>query len=276
MILRVTFFALMALGLLGLGFIGYTTIRPSLGGADDMTPPVIITVLIAKRDLPAGSLLKPADLSTRQMSKAAAPGDATLDSDDERRALFGAMVRRSLAAGEIVHLSDALRPGDHGFLAAVIKGDMRAVTVGVDAISGTAGLIWPGDRVDLILTQTIADSTLPIGRRIVAETVVSNVRVIAIDQRIVEGAANSSATPDARTITLEVSKLDAQGVQVAVRLGRLSLSVRPADGPDGPAKTGTTWAADVSPALADDMQTPTIGQVIKVWHGTDNGKDFKF
>ena len=52
-----------------------------------------------------------------------------------------------------------MRPGDHGFLAAVLAAGMRAVTVGVDATTGAAGLIWPGDRVDLILTQTIQAAT---------------------------------------------------------------------------------------------------------------------
>jgi pilus assembly protein CpaB len=283
MILRVTFFALMALGLLGLGFVGYASTRPpqDVAGASKPPPPVLVSVLSAAHDIPAGSLLKPADLTTKQVQRASLPADATMDTDDERRGLYGAMVRRSIAAGDIVRIPDALRPGDHGFLAAVLKGDMRAVTVGVDAISGTAGLIWPGDRVDLILTQTIAESAVPIGHRIVAETVVSDVRVIAIDQRMVEGAANSSATPDARTVTLEVNKADAQGVQVAVRLGRLSLSVRPADGgtdagpPGGP--IGTTWASDISPALAGDMQPPpAASRVIKVWSSTGDGKDFKF
>ena len=65
---------------------------------------------------------------------------------------------------------------------------MRAVTVAVDATTGAAGLIWPGDRVDLILTQTIQEATLPLGRRVAAETVLSDVRVIAIDQQLVQGA----------------------------------------------------------------------------------------
>ncbi len=284
MILRVTFFALMALGLLGLGFIGYAATRPppqtAAAAAAAQSARVMVSVLPAAPDIPAGSLLKPADLASRQVPQASVPADATPDSEDERRALYGAMVRRSMAAGEVIHLADALRPGDHGFLAAVLKGDMRAVTVGVDNISGTAGLIWPGDRVDLILTQTIAEPSLPIGRRIVAETVVSNVRVIAIDQRMVEGAANSSPAPEARTVTLEVSEHDAQGVQVAVRLGRLSLSVRPADGgtDSGPAHgpIGTTWASDISPALAGDMKAPTASREIKIWQSTGDGKDFKF
>jgi pilus assembly protein CpaB len=241
----------------------------------------MVGVLTAAHDIPAGGLLKPADLATRQVARDSVPADATMDTEDERRALYGAMVRRSMPLGDIIRLNDALRPGDHGFLAAVLKGNMRAVTVGVDAISGTAGLIWPGDRVDLILTQTIADPSLPIGHRIVAETVVSNVRVIAIDQRMVEGAANSSPAPEARTVTLEVNEKDAQAVQVAVRLGRLSLSVRPADGGTDPGPAGgpigTTWASDVSPALRRDMQPPAAQtHVIKIWQGADDGKDFKF
>jgi pilus assembly protein CpaB len=285
MILRVTFFALMALGLLGLGFIGYAATRPptetTAAAAAAQQATVKVVVLTAVRDIPAGSLLKPADLGSRQMTKDAVPADATMDTEDERRGLYGAMVRRNMVHGEIVRLDDALRPGDHGFLAAVLKGDMRAVTVGVDAISGTAGLIWPGDRVDLILTQTIAEPSLPIGRRIVAETVVSDVRVIAIDQRMVAGAANSGPAPEARTVTLAVNKTQAQGVEVAVRLGKLSLSVRPADegsNPD-PAGTpiGTTWASDISPALAGDVPPPpAANRMIKVWQGTDDGKDFKF
>jgi pilus assembly protein CpaB len=281
MILRVTFFALMALGLLGLGFIGYAATRPPPAAAAAAMPtPVMVSLLTAARDIPAGSLLKPADLAAKQVPQASVPAGATMDTEDERRALYGAMVRRSMVSGDLVRLADALRPGDHGFLAAVLKGDTRAVTVGVDATSGTAGLIWPGDRVDLILTQTIADPSLPIGRRIVAETVVSDARVIAIDQRMVEGAANSGPTPEARTVTLEVDKEAAQGVQVAVRLGRLSLSVRPADGATDPAAgrdpTRTTWASDVSPALATDAHPPTASRAMKVWQGTADGKDFKF
>jgi pilus assembly protein CpaB len=282
MILRVTFFALMALGLLGLGFIGFAATRPPPAtAAEARLPLVMVSVLTAAHDIPAGSLLKPADISSKQIPKASIPADATIDTEDERRAIYGAMVRRSMALGEIVRAADALRPGEHGFLAAVLKGDMRAVTVGVDAISGTAGLIWPGDRVDLILTQTIAEPSVAIGHRIVAETVVSDVRVIAIDQRMVEGAANSGPAPEARTVTLEVNKTDAQGVQVAVRLGRLSLSVRPADGGADPSPAGgpigTTWASDISPALAGDMQPPPpVSRVIKVWQSTGDGKDFKF
>lgn len=281
MVLRVTFFALMALGLLGLGFIGFAATRPPQQANGAPPPPVTTRILTAARDIPAGSLVKPGDLSSKEVPLASVPAGSTMDTDEERRGIVGAMLRRPLTYGEPIRAADALRPGDHGFLAAVLKGDMRAVTIGVDAITSTAGLIWPGDRVDLILTQNIGDSTLPIGRRVVAETVVADVRVIAIDQRMVEGAANGGPTPDARTVTLEVNKDQAQAVQVAIRLGRLSLSVRPADGVSTEATRHpvgvTTFASDVSAALSADLVPPVpASQSIKVWSGTTEGKDFKF
>jgi pilus assembly protein CpaB len=280
MVLRVAFFALMSLGLLGLGFIAYASSRPAHDAAA-LPPPATVRVLMATKNVSAGNLLKPGDLGSKEVPASAVPAGSTMDDEDERRGLVGAMLRRSLAAGDMIHLTDALRPGDHGFLAAVLKGDMRAVTVGVDAITSTAGLIWPGDRVDVILTQTIADQALPLGHRIAAETVVSDARVIAIDQRMVEGAANGGPSPDARTVTLEVDKNAAQAVQVAIRLGRLSLSVRPADsGPDEPSKShlpSTTFASDVSPALSADLApTPPVTRSIKIWSSSGDGKDFKF
>jgi Flp pilus assembly protein CpaB len=98
---------------------------------------------------------------------------------------------------------------------------------------------------------------------------------------MVQGAANSGPTPEARTVTLEVDESEAQGVQVAVRLGRLSLSVRPADGPTSKSSVrgpiGTTWASDVSPALANDVPAPpAAAHVMKVWQSTGDGRDFKF
>jgi pilus assembly protein CpaB len=98
---------------------------------------------------------------------------------------------------------------------------------------------------------------------------------------MVEGAANGGPSPDARTVTLEVDKNAAQAVQVAIRLGRLSLSVRPADsGPDEPSKShlpSTTFASDVSPALSADLApTPPVTRSIKIWSSSGDGKDFKF
>ena len=277
MALRITFFALMALGLLGLGAIAFVATHPARPMVATIAPrPVTERVLVASRAIRAGSLIKPEDLTAKSIPIAQRQASESLDTPAMRRALTGSMVRRSLTAGEPVRRDELLRPGDHGFLAAVLKPGMRAVTVGVDDITGTAGLIWPGDKVDLILTEKISNPAITQGQSIVAETVLSDVRVIAIDQRLIEGAAAGEPTRQAHTVTLEVTEAEAQKVQVAVRLGRLSLSVRSAQNVAGIAPGHqATWASDVSPALASVSHSPP-GGVMNIWQGAANAQEFKF
>jgi pilus assembly protein CpaB len=282
MILRIMFFALMALGLLGFGTVAWISTRPPTpppqAAATPPPAPVKLTVLAAARPIRAGSLLKPEDLLSKEILSNDQSPDMSADTVEARHSLSGAMVRRSLSAGEPVRGTDVMRPGDHGFLAAVLAPGLRAVTVGVDAITGSAGLIWPGDRVDLILTQTIQEATLPIGRRVAAETVLSDVRVIAIDHQLVQGAETSGSENQARTVTLEVTQEQAARVSVAVRLGRLSLTVRSADAAPGQqiaASPNTTWAVDVSPALGAEAPAPTQN-TIRVFQGSADAKEFKF
>ena len=239
-------------------------------------PPAKVAVLGAARPLRAGSLLKPEDLAAKEILVSDRSDDMSADTPDARRALSGAMVRRSLSAGEPIRPSDVMRPGDHGFLAAVLQPGMRAVTVAVDATTGAAGLIWPGDRVDLILTQTIQAAAMPLGHRVAAETVLSNVRVIAIDQQLVQGADANQSDNQARTVTLEVTQEQAVSVSVATRLGRLSLSVRSADaGNNVAASRDTTWAVDVSPALGAEPP-PHQQDTLRVYSGSGDAKEFKF
>ena len=279
MVIRVTFFLLMALGLIGFGTVAWISTRPPAQVAAAAPAPVKVTVLVAARAVRAGSLLKPEDVTTMEMTQAVAGPDSNPDSPDVRRSLAGAMVRRSLSANEVLRSADVMRPGDHGFLAAVLEPGKRAVTVGVDAITGSAGLIWPGDRVDLILTQSIADPSLPVGRRVAAETVLIDARVIAIDQQLVQGAEQSDKANRGSTVTLEVTQTEAEHVSVAIRLGRLSLSVRSAGTPVLTASTdplpATTWARDVSPALANDSPQ-RIENVIRVFQGAGDAKEYKF
>ena len=68
------------------------------------------------------------------------------------------MVRQTLLQHQVILPADIMRPGDHGFLAAVLTPGRRATSIGVDAVSGTAGLIWPGDHVDVILTQEMPEA----------------------------------------------------------------------------------------------------------------------
>jgi pilus assembly protein CpaB len=282
MILRLAFFALMALGLAGFGTVAWITTRPPPPDAAVVAAAAKVVVLVAANPVRAGNLLKPEDLKSKELTAGEAGDDSSPDTADVRQSLAGAMVRHSLGVGDIVRTKDVMRPGDHGFLAAVLAPGMRAVSVAVDVVTGAAGLIWPGDRVDLILTQTISDATVPVGRRIAAETVLADVRVIAIDQQLMEGVAPDGKEGKARTVTLEVTPEQAERVAVAIRIGRLSLAVRSADRvPTTTAATSadppkTTWASDVSPALGADVAQGTPRSVLHVFPGAGAGTEFRF
>jgi pilus assembly protein CpaB len=283
MVLRIVFFALMALGLVGFGTVAWISTRqpPPPASAAASPPPTKVAVLAAAHPLRAGSLMKPEDFATKEISQTDRLPDMSVDNMEARRAMSGAMVRRNLPAGEPIRAADVIRPSEHGFLAAALEPGMRAVTVGVDATAGATGLISPGDRVDLILTQTIQEPSLPLGRRVVAETVLADVRVIAIDQQLVQGAETSNNDGQARTVTLEVTEEQAERVSVATRLGKLSLAIRSAGSAPGTSKPGdgrnTTWAVDVSPALRTEAQAPPPPpNTIHVYQGSADAKEFKF
>ncbi len=308
MLLRIALFAMLAFGVVGGGLVVWTLLAvPAAPVVDASAPPPTAkaVMLVASRSLRAGSLIKPEDLAVLETVRADMPFGASLDTPQSRGGLTGAMIRRSLGEGQPILPADVVHPGDHGFLAAVLAPNMRAVTVAVDAVSGTAGLIWPGDRVDLILTQSMDDPSLAAGRKVAAETVLNDARVIAVDQQIVQGQSpDGAAVPTNhtdRTATLEVTAAQAERVLVAGRLGKLSLSVLAADrGADGaaiaasalgaparlaPAATapssvrpigaGVTWAGDVSPALGSGAAR-TAPSKVQVFPGGGDTKEFHF
>ncbi len=276
MILRVALLGLIACGLAGFGTIVWMVMPHGDVAMAASAPVEKLKVLIVAKPLRAGALLKTDDVASKEVDVDKLPEGYIADETNARRGIMGGMIRRTMVPGDVISTAEVLRPGDHGFLAAVLRPGFRAVTVAVDAISGTAGLIWPGDHVDLILTQQMDESmaTTP-GRKIAAETVQRDVRVIAIDQQLVQGATGLADSMQARTITLEVSSTNAEQVQVATRLGRLSLAVRSAERGPSEDKDGTTWAGDVSGALANHATKP-VGSSMKVFAGSGESKEFKF
>lgn len=284
MVLRVAFFALMALGLTGFGTVAWLSTRPPPQAASAQAAPVEPVkptkkvVLVTARAVQAGSLLKPEDLVSKEVSLDGVNMDGVIaDSPDARGLVLGAMVRRGFQAGEMVRGDAVVKPGEHGFLAAVLGAGMRAITIGVDATTGSAGLIWPGDKVDVILTQSLNDQALPLGRRVAAETVLRNTRVIAIDQQLIQGAAPTGGDAQSRTVTLEVTAEAAERLSVAMRLGRLSLSLRSAteSAENSDSASRPIWARDVSPVLGADA-APAGENVIRVFQGGAQAKEFKF
>jgi pilus assembly protein CpaB len=280
MIIRAVLIALILSGLGGFGTIVWMMVPDRSAAIAAVPVPKKVALVTVAKALHAGTLLQPDDLSSAEIDVTKIPAGAVTNEADNKHALVGGLVLRALSPGDVLRLpADALRPTDHGFLSAVLKPGTRAVTVGVDAVSGAAGLIWPGDHVDLILTQSVEDQTVAPGRRVSAETILRDVRVIAIDQQIGQGDvhAPTDANAVAKTVTLEVTPSSAEYVQVASRLGRLSLTLRAATaGPGDAVAPKTTWASDVSAALPQKPDPTTTPSSIHVFQGSADGKEFKF
>jgi len=288
MVLRVALFSLLLLGLAGLGGVAWVALQAPPGAVSEAAapPPARVMVIAAARPLRAGTFLRTEDLQAREFEATDAPAGAVRDAPGGRAGLAGAMLRRSVGAGAAITAEDVLRPGERGFLAVLLNPGTRAATIGVDAVSGIAGLVWPGDRVDVLLTQQLGDDQSPVQRRVASETVLGGVRVIAIDQAIVQGAV-AGEPPEAgrqqiRTVTLEVSPSDAERLAVAGRIGRLSLTVVAAQGEVIPqaANAPATWAGDVSAALRGaEPQAATPApppRAVNVHLGSGRREEFRF
>jgi pilus assembly protein CpaB len=138
--------------------------------------------------------------------------------------LMGTVVRFPLTAGQPVTQGSLVAPGDRGFLAAALGPGMRAVTIPVSAKTGVGGFVFPGDRVDLVLTQQVKGEGEPLRT---SETILRNLRVLATDQTTDNDVVDGKTVVHAfRTVTLEVTPRIAEKVAVAQEIGTLSLSLR--------------------------------------------------
>ena len=181
-------------------------------------------VLVAAKDLPTGSFIRVEDLRWQIW-----PDDQLSDTyltkeKDSPQSLAGAVVRLRIGAGEPVTPGRYIKPGDRGFLAAVLQPGMRAISVPVTATSGVAGLVFPGDRVDLILSHAIKESlneTVPPVNA--SETVLIDLRVLAVDQTTND---QDNKPVLGKTVTFEVTPKQVEVIEVAAELGKLSLSLR--------------------------------------------------
>jgi pilus assembly protein CpaB len=182
-------------------------------------------VLVAQRALPVGTILTTDSVSFQQWPKDLVQDAYYIDGEAEMGKLMGTVVRYPITAGEPITQGSLVAPGDRGFLAAALGAGMRAVTISVSAKTGVAGFVFPGDHVDIVLTQTIKGGDGPALKA--SETILRNVRVLATDQSTEATKEKGKTVVRAfRTVTLEVTPRIAEKVAVAQTLGTLSLSLR--------------------------------------------------
>ncbi len=184
--------------------------------------PETVKILAAKKPLNYGDQIKWTDsgeiLQWVVWPKEAVPAGAFTSGED----LAGAdlkltrTVLRSIEPGEPLLKSKLTGFGEAIRVATQVSEGMRAVTISIDAVSGVAGLVAPGDRVDILLTRSIE-------RDLTTSIILQNVLVIATDQSANNETARNGV---ARTATVEVDPTDASKLALAQQVGKLSLSLR--------------------------------------------------
>ncbi len=180
--------------------------------------PETVRVLVAKNALAYGTPIKAENLQWVEWPKAAVPAGAFTSIE----ALFGQskkekrIVLRAIEAGEPILDARITKFGESPRVAMNLGEGMRAVSIRIDDVSGVAGFVAPGDRVDILLTRTINEE-------LVSSVILQEITVIAVDQ---QSNAEIASPTIGRTVTFEVNTNQAQRLALAQQVGKLSLTLR--------------------------------------------------
>ncbi len=235
---------------------------PQLVVTAEVEAPRSTEVLVPAAQLAAGTILRAEHLTTIVIPEGAFSSEMVVADEAGRNLLINSVAIQPLPRGVPIAASATVQPGERGFLAAVLPQGKRAISIPISETAGISGLVQPGDRVDIILTYSITGDVIDAERDVKAsETVMTNLRVLALDQRlgaheqIREATGNVAPMPVARTATLEVTPRQAEMITLATTLGDLSLvlnSVRDGGDPDEVAEgeDATAPASPLEQALA--------------------------
>lgn len=217
-------------------------------------------ILVAATDIPAGSLLKEADMKWQPWPAEEGATNYLLKGKNEPKELVGTVARYGIRVGEPLTLTRVVRPGEQGFMAAALSPGLRAVSISITPVAGVAGFVFPGDRVDVIVAHNIGrkseGETTP---RRVSETILTNIRVLALDQRMNDQASEPKI---AQIATLEVSPKQAETLALVSELGTLSLALRSiANDSEQQAQTDGKAAAPAPATTADGQTIPEAAAI---------------
>jgi pilus assembly protein CpaB len=186
-----------------------------------------VDVLIAKANIGMGTTVAAKDLGW-QAWPAATTGDAYITKKGKPNAITefaGAITRATFTPGEPIRESKLIKAnGNSGFMAAILPSGMRAVSTEISAETGAGGFIRPNDRVDIILSRRPRDSDGRSLTTLTSETILTNVRVLAIDQTVEE--KNGQRVVVGKTATVELSPRQVEILAQSRQLGTLSLALR--------------------------------------------------
>src|SRR5690348_9901033 len=215
-----------------------------------------VDILVAKSDIGMGTPLTANEVQWQAWPANAATGNfiRRTDRPNAIQDLAGEVARAPFVLGEPIREAKLVNAKGSGFMAAILPAGMRAVSTQISPETGAGGFILPNDHVDVILTKKTADET---GDGQTSETVLTNVRVLAIDQTIEEKGGQKVVV--GKTATLELTPGQAETLALAQRTGTLALALRS--------------IADASKNDKPDEDAPRGGiNVVRFGVGTNSGR----
>lgn len=258
---------LLSLALL-VGLATFIAFRSSTGPKQQAPEPVKTTeVAAAARDLPIGTVLKETDLKWIQWPANAENAQLYIKGKTELSSLAGSVLREGFRADEQIVSAKLVQPHQQGFLAAILNPGMRAMTIPLTPSSSVAGFIFPGDHVDVILTHSFSRKDVSsLTERRVSETVLTDVRVLALDQK----SDNQSIEPKvAQLATLEVTPKQAEKLALALDIvgaqsnsgrGMISLIIRSLATAES-AQNAATPPSGEQPTTDANLSTSSTAQI---------------
>ena len=194
-------------------------------------PKPLPVVLTASRDMGVGSLITANDILWSPLKNGAVLSAHMLRGKTKPSDVIGAVVRRAVYKSTPLTWSSIVRPGQYGFLAAALRPNHRAVTILVNRATSQAGLIYPGDRVDVILTVKVNEGNTRKTNTFTG-TILEDIRVVAVNRQVESSigsqgqASRATSRNGASTITLEVLPAEAERLVLATSRGDIALAMR--------------------------------------------------
>jgi pilus assembly protein CpaB len=192
-----------------------------------VAPLETVDVLVAGSDIALGQSVTGSEFRWQTWPATAANSNfITRDSKpDAVNQLAGSIARSPFFAGEPIRESRLIKGAGSGYMAAILPSGMRAISTDVTPETGAAGFILPNDRVDVILSRRDREAEKAAGVEVhSSETILSNVRVLAIDQTVEEKGGQRVVV--GKTVTLELTQRQAEALVMARTQGQLSLALR--------------------------------------------------
>ena len=234
-----------------------------LSGGDSPPPQQItvtqpsdtVEILVASSDIGVGRAVMPQDLSWQPWPTNAA-GPLFIRKNQRPKAveeLKGSVARAPFVAGEPIREQKLIKADGSGFMSAILPAGMRAISTEISPETGAAGFILPNDRVDVILTRRDNNLQKAGGDGLISETILRNIRVLAIDQTIEEKGGQKVVV--GKTTTLELNARQAELLAVSRQRGNLSLALRS--------------LADAKPSSASEHDEDQRGNMVTLWRGVE-------